>query len=120
MSISNSVSNQSDLALRLVQTDSWIAESSCRDLDTGFFFSDDLDDIGSAKQLCLSCPVRARCLDVAVDRKEQFGVWGGHLFVSGKIVLSKRRKGRPPRHARPGDTMPEVEVPEIHRKLVSA
>jgi WhiB family redox-sensing transcriptional regulator len=54
-----------------------------------------------------------------VERREQFGVWGGHLFVAGKIVLSKRRKGRPPRKARPGDTMPEVELPEIHRRLLS-
>ncbi|MEX0768287.1 MAG: WhiB family transcriptional regulator [Microthrixaceae bacterium] len=113
-------SHRSVLILGLAPADSWIADSSCRDLDTGFFFSDDLDDIGSAKRLCLSCPVRARCLDAAVARKEQFGVWGGHLFVFGKIVLSKRRRGRPPLHARPGDTMPEVELPEIHRSLVMA
>ncbi|MEI7886423.1 MAG: WhiB family transcriptional regulator [Actinomycetes bacterium] len=119
MTTTDSGSFTADLLAGFVLADSWIAESSCRDLDTAFFFSDDLDDIGSAKLLCLSCPVRGRCLDAAVERGEQFGVWGGHLFVSGKIILSKRRKGRPPRKARPGDTMPEVEVPEIHRKLVA-
>ena len=119
MSTTELTSNQADLLLGLVPADSWIVVASCRDLDTSFFFSDDLDDIGAAKRLCLSCPARRDCLDAAVERKEQFGVWGGHLFVSGEIVLSKRRKGRPPRKARPGDTMPEVDLPEIHRKLVS-
>jgi WhiB family redox-sensing transcriptional regulator len=119
MSITEFTENQSNLLLGLEPADSWIADANCRDLDTSFFFSDDLDDIGSAKRLCLSCPARAKCLDAAVERREQFGVWGGHLFVAGKIVLSKRRKGRPPRKARPGDTMPEVELPEIHRRLLS-
>ncbi|CAB4529398.1 unannotated protein [freshwater metagenome] len=119
MTTTDFTSDQSDLLLGLALADSWIAAASCRDLDTSFFFSDDLDDIGSAKRLCLSCPARPKCLDAAVERKEQFGVWGGHLFVAGKIVLSKRRKGRPPRKARPGDTMPEVELPEIHRRLLS-
>ena len=41
------------------------------------------------------------------------------LFVAGRIVLSKRRRGRPPKTPRPGDTLPEVEVPEAYRPLVA-
>ncbi len=106
--------------LGLGADDTWMAHSGCRDLDTALFFSDELDDIAEAKRACLACPVRARCLDAAVDRGEQYGVWGGHLFVAGRIVLSKRRRGRPPKVARPGDTLPEVEVPDIYRPLVVA
>ncbi len=98
----------------------WEAQAGCRDLDTAIFFSDDLDEIGDAKRVCLSCPVRARCLDAAVDRGEQYGIWGGHLFVAGRIVLHKRRRGRPPKTPRPGDTFPEVEVPDAYRRLVTA
>lgn len=104
----------------LAPADLWLLEANCRDLDTAHFFSDDLDDIAEAKRVCLACPVRTRCLDAAVERGEQYGVWGGHLFVAGRIVLSKRRRGRPPKVARPGDTLPEVEVPEVYRRLVTA
>lgn len=108
----------SDLGLGALDT--WMATSACRELDTALFFSDELDDIAEAKRACLACPVRRRCLDAAVQRGEQYGVWGGHLFVAGRIVLSKRRRGRPPSTPRPGDTLPEVEVPEVYRPLVAA
>ncbi|HPG14310.1 MAG: WhiB family transcriptional regulator [Acidimicrobiia bacterium] len=98
----------------------WETDALCRDLSTELFFSDDVDEIGDAKRICLSCPVRTRCLDAAVERGEQFGIWGGHLFVSGRIVLHKRRRGRPPKVERPGDRFPEVEVPEPYRRLVRA
>ena len=100
--------------------DQWEIEANCASVDTNLFFSDDLDEIGEAKRVCLACPVRVRCLDTAVERGEQYGIWGGHLFVAGRIVLSKRRRGRPPKTPRPGDTLPEVEVPAIYRRLVSA
>jgi WhiB family redox-sensing transcriptional regulator len=106
--------------LGLGPVDAWMVDAGCRELDTALFFSDELDDIAAAKLACLACPVRSRCLDAAVDRGEQYGVWGGHLFVAGRIVLSKRRRGRPPKTPRPGDTLPEVEVPDAYRPLVAA
>jgi WhiB family redox-sensing transcriptional regulator len=98
----------------------WELRAACRDLDTALFFSDDLDEISEAKRICLACPVRSRCLDAAVERGEQYGIWGGHLFVAGRIVLHKRRRGRPPKVPRPGDRFPEVEVPDAYRRLVTA
>lgn len=98
----------------------WEAQARCRGMSTGSFFSDDIDDIADAKRVCLTCPVRTNCLDTAVQRGEQFGVWGGHLFVAGRIVLSKRRRGRPPKVPRPQDTLPEVGVPPAYRRLVAA
>lgn len=96
------------------------AEAVCRDMDTALFFSDELDDIAEAKRACLRCPLRTACLDRAVSEREQYGVWGGHLFVAGRIVLQKRRRGRPPKVPRPGDTLPEVDVPPAYRRLVTA
>lgn len=104
----------------MVTHESWEHQASCRDLDTSMFFTDDVDGIGTAKQICLGCPVRTRCLDAAVERGEQWGIWGGHLFVAGRIVLHKRRRGRPPKAPRPGDRFPEVAVPDAYRRLVSA
>ncbi len=79
---------------------------------TAIFFSDQLEDIARAKTICSTCPVMAPCLEGAIERSEQWGVWGGQLFVSGKVVLTKRRRGRPPKVPRPGDELPQVPVPE--------
>jgi WhiB family redox-sensing transcriptional regulator len=67
---------------------------------TELFFSEQLDDIAAAKAFCLECPVREPCLEGARLRREPWGVWGGELFVNGKIVAQKRKRGRP-RKVRP-------------------
>ena len=64
----------------------------------GLFFSEQLDDIAAAKAFCLECPVREDCLDAAMTRREPWGVWGGELFVHGKVVAQKRKRGRPPKN----------------------
>lgn len=95
--------------------DSPISPAACADGTgrlTHLFFSDELRDIAKAKNICASCPVMADCLEGAFDRSEQWGVWGGQLFVSGKVVMSKRGRGRPPKVARPEDQLPLIPVPE--------
>ena len=71
---------------------------------TPLFFSEDLNDIARAKHICSRCPVRTACLEGALDRREPWGVWGGELFVNGRVLAHKRRRGRPPKH-RPAETM---------------
>ncbi len=61
------------------------------------FFSEQLDDIAAAKAFCQECEVKDFCLDNAQLRREPWGVWGGELFVNGKIVAQKRKRGRPPK-----------------------
>ena len=72
---------------------------------TELFFSEQLDDIAGAKAFCLECPVKDECLTGAQIRREPWGVWGGELFVNGKIVAQKRKRGRPPK------IRPETEAP---------
>jgi WhiB family redox-sensing transcriptional regulator len=107
------------LALLATEDRDWQDLAACRDLTPVGFYSDDLDDITAAKRLCLSCPVRRECLDTAVANREPAGVWGGHLFVDGRIVLHKRRRGRPPRQPRPEDTFPVVDLPDAYQPLVA-
>ena len=71
---------------------------------TALFFSEDLYDIARAKHICSTCPVREACLEGALDRREPCGVWGGELFVNGRVLALKRRRGRPPKR-RPAETM---------------
>jgi len=64
---------------------------------TDLFFSEDLHDIARAKYLCSTCPLRETCLAGAVERREPWGVWGGELFLNGRVLAQKRRRGRPPK-----------------------
>ncbi len=80
------------------------AEARCR-TGTGdlvaLFYSEQLDDIAKAKAICLECPVRELCFEAALARREPYGVWGGRLFLKGKVLAVKRPRGRPPK-VRPG------------------
>ncbi len=84
-------------ALGSSRSPSW-DQAHCRD-DTGsvgdLFFSDQVADINRAKAICANCPLAAQCLDGAVQRREPWGVWGGHLFANGTILAQKRKRGRP-------------------------
>jgi WhiB family redox-sensing transcriptional regulator len=81
--------------------DDW-EEASCRD-ETGaltlLFFSDQIPDILHAKSICNTCSLIEPCLEGAVARREPWGVWGGQLFLNGKILTQKRKRGRPPKSA---------------------
>ena len=59
------------------------------------FFSDSLDAIGRAKEICRGCSEVEPCLRGALARREPAGVWGGELFANGMILANKRRRGRP-------------------------
>lgn len=88
---------------------SWWADAACADGTgnlTELFFSEQLDDIARAKAICAGCPVRERCLEQALERREPWGVWGGELFLNGRILAQKRKRGRPPKRPRP-DTGPQ-------------
>jgi len=93
--------------LWLVQDeDTWEEDAACRDSGEGgltaLFFSEEIPDIARAKAICHECPVQGPCLQGALARREPSGVWGGQLFVNGRILPLKRRRGRPPKNPVPG------------------
>ncbi|HWM21238.1 MAG TPA: WhiB family transcriptional regulator [Ilumatobacteraceae bacterium] len=75
------------------------------------FFSDDDFDIARAKAICSKCGLREACLGGALERGEVAGVWGGELVEEGAVVVLKRRRGRPPKVARPVLVVDEVPLP---------
>jgi WhiB family redox-sensing transcriptional regulator len=75
------------------------------------FFSDDDFDIARAKAICSKCGLAEACLGGALERGEAAGVWGGQLIEDGEIVVLKRRRGRPPKVARPVLVVDEVPLP---------
>lgn len=67
----------------------------CRVYDAELWFAESPSDVEYAKALCVDCPVRALCLDGALERREPWGVWGGELFLQGVVIPRKRPRGRP-------------------------
>lgn len=99
----------------LAGQDSWWAHARCNDGTgqlAGMFFSEELQDIARAKHICATCPALIPCLEGALERREPWGVWGGQLFLNGRILATKRRRGRPPKRPRPEDQLPDVPIPE--------
>lgn len=77
---------------------------------TPLFFSDDVIDIARAKAICAKCVLRTNCLADALERAEPWGVWGGELLSTGRIVRHKRPCGRPPKNPRPELVIDEMGV----------
>lgn len=104
-----------------IRDETWRVDAACRAVPGArdLFFSEELHDIAEAKRVCVDCPVIAPCLEGALSRAEPCGVWGGQLFLNGRILASKRRRGRPPKTPRPEDQLPVVPVPEHLQKLIA-
>lgn len=102
-------------------SEAWRVDAACRSVPDAptLFFSEELQDIAAAKRVCAECPVIGPCLEGAIGRAEPCGVWGGQLFLNGRILINKRRRGRPPKQPRPEDQLPVVPVPEHLQKLIA-
>lgn len=59
------------------------------------WFAEQAAALERAKQLCAQCPLMQECLASALQRGEEWGVWGGQILVEGQIVATKRGRGRP-------------------------
>lgn len=78
----------------------WRLRATCRSVDPDLFFpvstpgSDRYAaEVAEAKQVCGNCPVRARCLEVALGiegKRDRFGVAGG-LDQDERTALRHRR-----------------------------
>jgi WhiB family redox-sensing transcriptional regulator len=60
----------------------WRRRAACRHTDLTVFFpvgaaGPVLPAVNRAKEICGDCPVRARCLDWALDHDAAYGIWGG-------------------------------------------
>lgn len=65
------------ISVPITQERPWVVFGACRDADPDLFFPSTREEEATALALCASCPVRAECLDYAIEAGERFGVWGG-------------------------------------------
>lgn len=56
---------------------SWQTKALCAQTDPEIFFPDKGGTTRDAKKVCAACEVKHECLQYALDRNEDTGVWGG-------------------------------------------
>ncbi|MEV0868408.1 WhiB family transcriptional regulator [Brachybacterium paraconglomeratum] len=56
---------------------SWQERALCAQTDPEAFFPEKGGSTREAKKVCISCEVRAECLEYALENDERFGIWGG-------------------------------------------
>ena len=104
--------------MQIIETIDW-TEARCATGDARLlhlFFSEEPAEIAEAKALCQTCPIRLPCLEGAVERREPWGVWGGHLFDRGRPIAQKRRRGRPRKDEVARQLELELEISERARE----
>jgi len=67
----------------------WKDQALCAETDPEAFFPEKGGSTREAKKVCISCDVRAECLDFALGNDERFGIWGG-LSERERRRLKKR------------------------------
>ncbi len=57
----------------------WHREARCAEFDVNYawFHSTDVREIKHAIRVCQGCPVVNQCLEDALSRDDNWGVWGG-------------------------------------------
>lgn len=64
--------------MNLAATYLYVLEGAlCAQVDTDLFFPEKGGSVREPKTVCAGCPVRAECLQVALELDVTEGVWGG-------------------------------------------
>ncbi|MGH3915791.1 MAG: WhiB family transcriptional regulator [Pseudonocardiaceae bacterium] len=72
-----------------VDAGDWQSRGACRTLHPDRLFVQGAAQ-HKAKVVCQPCPVRAQCLAEALDRRIEFGVWGGMTERERRALLRRR------------------------------
>jgi len=75
----------------------WMLRARCRDIHPSVFFPSDGVGVEAAKLVCRECPVRAPCLDYAIENHIDHGVWGGASERERRRIARQRRLPLPER-----------------------
>jgi hypothetical protein len=92
-----------------------LGNAACAGADLDLFFPEPGEPDEEAKAICQGCPERAACLEAAVARDEEHGIWGGHNFE----VPVRERKPAPWAEpvVRLSRSLPPMDMAELLGKL---
>ena len=68
----------------------WRKQANCAGVGTRLFFPERGMTAARAKAVCLGCVVQESCLQEALDREEEFGIWGGRSVQEREAILGYR------------------------------
>lgn len=54
-----------------------VDQALCSQVGSDVWFPEKGQSTREAKEVCKQCPIRERCLTIALERDERYGVWGG-------------------------------------------
>lgn len=72
----------------------WMSEGVCTQVHPDMFFADptNLTATALAKKACGMCPVVDKCLEYALENREQYGIWGGLTVGERRALRRKLRR----------------------------
>ena len=76
----------------------WMAKGLCTNVPPARFFPSDGAGVEAARKICADCPVKAPCLEHALEQRIDHGVWGGCSERERRRILKTRRTGAPALH----------------------
>lgn len=71
----------------------WQRDAACRGSDPALFFTERGESTAEAKAICAGCPVRAECLEYALETDQRHGLWGGLSERGRRRIRNARRRG---------------------------
>lgn len=72
----------------------WYEIAACRFYDTDLFFSEPRTmETVCGKLVCISCPVRNKCIPFSLD--EKYGLWGGLTRLERRRIKRVIEQGKP-------------------------
>ncbi|MGQ0615909.1 MAG: WhiB family transcriptional regulator [Acidimicrobiia bacterium] len=69
----------------------WMHKGLCREIPPATFFPSDGVGVDVARRICATCPVKAPCLEYALENRIDHGVWGGCSERERRRILKRRR-----------------------------
>ena len=69
----------------------WMELGNCQEHPPDVFFPSDGVGVIRAQRICETCPVKARCLEYALEERIDHGVWGGASERERRRIMKGRR-----------------------------
>ena len=79
----------------------WMRDGHCRAYPAAVFFPSDGAGVEIARRICEDCPVKAPCLEYALEEHIDHGVWGGCSERERRRIAKRRRSAVEPAPSEP-------------------
>ena len=76
------------------EVDGWVSWAACAGQDTNLFYPNKHLKAEAAKAVCARCPVAQQCLEYALERNDQNGIWGGLSPEERKMIRRERARNQ--------------------------